>query len=240
MHKLLCAEIIGLAATSFAGENNTNSNSLLQFSNPRVSIESGYNNRNVVNGIGYIGNAATMGASVGASNVLVNPTASVNYLYRNENESETHLTFGLDKNVDVYGVNATLFANYVFHDVSVNPATTGLKDSSECNVGAIYNNCPYVTPSVKGYFNPDLDDSGVAFSVEKGFSWKQITLTPAAQYGIGHVTDWWSVGGTVKYTAINGHLTPYASLQLIDNNISNGYRAVRDEIVFSAGVKLTF
>jgi len=233
MYKALCL-FIGLAATVVAGENNP-----VPFFTSKVTLETGYTTQHTVNGLAYQSDSAYVTASIAAVNKVVTPTIAFTYRPKSSAENETHLTLGLDKTFEVYEVNATAFASVTRHDVSVDQVKTGLKDSIEYSVGLKINNCPLITPSVSLYKSTGLDTEGVVAGIERTFVWKKFSLTPAAQYGWSGTSDWWSIGGTLKYK-LTTNLTPFVNVSLIDNQLSNGYRELDHKVATTAGIRFTF
>ena len=217
-------------------------------SNTNLTVEVGYNNQYIVNGVAR---------SEGTTFIGVGAVKSFKYadvylggtLLVNGDQDQSHWTLGVGKEVDVWKdvFSARADATITRHQAG----GFGIPNSTEFGIKLTLPN-KLVTPYVRGAFDIDLDQSGVFVGLERaqklpfGF-----VITPAAEYGK-------VFGDTSGYTAVNakatltrpfefsfGVLTPFASVGWYDNNFYNvnynwATREFSGDVVYSGGLRLTF
>jgi len=197
-----------------------------------VTLESGYTTLNQANGLGYIGNSAFVSATIAAKNDLVTPSVSATYLPQGT-ESQAVFSAGLAKTfMEEKFLSPTVSASYTRREMSL----SSVLDTDEINAGVSLDN-KYVTPYV-GYFNTvAYDNEGVKVGLTTTLSYKKLSLTPAFEYGLGE--KYWSGGATLAYS-LTSNLTPYVKLNVSDNNLSNTYNTLDQEVATTVGIKFSF
>ena len=209
-----------------------------------VTLDGGYNNYYVVDGLAYTLGSPYAALGVGKSFKYVDAYVGGVYLSDSGN-NQTHWTIGLGKAYSVakdFALRADLTA--IRHQISAGP----IQSSTELGAKLAVQN-PYVTPYVRGAFFQETQQTGYfvgAYRDQKLF-WGFV-ITPAAEWG--SVTDYETV--TVKGTLVRpfntpiGVVTPYGEVGYYNNTLNvaqNSNLAVkqfRNETVYSAGVKFTF
>lgn len=207
------------------------------------SLDAGYNNEYVVNGVSFARETpyASFGASKSFKYLDVYAGSS---LLVNEGEDQTHWLVGAGKNLyTVKGFTARLDGTAQRHQTE----SAGLENSTELGVKFEVQN-KWVTPYVRGIFNLDLDQSGFAFGGERA---QQLPLgfviTPGVEWG--KLTDYTyiNVKGVITrpFQFSFGTLSPYVSVGWYDNdfdvpNYNFALTRFNDTVVYSAGLKLTF
>jgi hypothetical protein len=205
------------------------------------TVDAGYNNYYLVNGVVRSEDTPHVGAGVVKSFKYVDAYASA-VLLPNDGLDESHWTVGLGKGVAVTkDVTARLDGTVTRHQ------STTLENSTEFGVKLTLQN-QWLTPYVRGAFDIDLDQNGVYVGVERvqklplGFA-----VTPAFEYG--NSTDYQTIclKGTLTRpvaTAI-GVVTPYVEVGIYDNEFDSGAtgfatRELENDVVYSAGFRLSF
>jgi len=216
--------------------------------NANISVEAGYNNQYIVNGVSRSEGTAFVGVgavkSLKYADVYLGGT-----LLANGDLDQSHWTLGAGKEVDVWKdvFSARADATVTRHQ----SGNFGIPNSTEFGAKLALPN-KLATPYVRGSFDIDLDQKGAFVGIERaqklpfGF-----VITPAVEYGK-------VFGDTSDYTAVNakatltrpfefsfGVLTPFASVGWYDNNFKAASynwatREFSGDVVYSGGLRLTF
>ncbi len=209
-----------------------------------LTLDGGYNNYYVVDGVAYT--LATPYGALGVSKSFKYVDAYIGGVFlSDEGRNQTHWTLGLGKSIKVYGDFA------LRGDVTAtrHQITAGaLQSSTELGAKLSLEN-PYVTPYVRGAFFQETEQSGyfVGASREQklflGFA-----ITPVVEWGRMTSYDAVNVHGTLT-RPINtpiGVVTPYVDVGWYDNNFdvvksaNLGVKQFKNTVVYSAGAKFTF
>ena len=211
-----------------------------------LSLEGGYNNSYVVNGV-EVANEVPY-ASVGAVKSLKYADVYVGgVLVANGNTDQSHWLAGAGKSFSFWKTNS--FSLRADATVQRHQTTSvGIDNSTEFGAKLALQN-PWVTPYVRGSFNIELDQNGYFFGVERAQKLPYgFVLTPSAEWG--RVTDYDAL--TVKaeltrpFTLAWGSLTPFAGVGWYDNPTWNAgttkfaLRRFENDVVYTAGVRLSF
>lgn len=212
-----------------------------------VTVEGGYNNSYVVNGVElakevpYAGVAAIK--SLKYADVYVG-----GLLIANKDVDQSHWLIGAGKTLSVWdskNVALRADANVLRHQTS----SIGIENSTEFGVKLALQN-PLITPYVRGSFNLELEQKGYFFGAERaqklpfGF-----VLTPAVEWG--RVTDYDTIHAkaelTRPFTFAWGAVTPFAGIGWYDNPEWNSasttkfaLRRFQSDTVYNAGLKFSF
>lgn len=216
--------------------------------NSSISVEAGYNNNYIVNGVAR--SDATPFIGVGAVKSLKYADVYLSGLLLVDGElDQSHWTLGTGKEVSVWKdvFSARADATVTRHQAG----SFGIPNSTEFGVKLALPN-KIATPYARGAFDIDLDQKGAFVGIERAqkLPWGFV-ITPAAEYGKVY-------GASSDYTAINakatltrpfdlsiGVLTPFASVGWYDNNFHAAKynwatREFSGDVVYTAGLKLTF
>jgi len=213
-----------------------------------LSVEAGYNNQYIVNGVARPEGTAFVGVgavkSLKYADVYLGGT-----LLANGDLDQSHWTLGAGKEVEVWKdvFSARADATVTRHQAG----NFGIPNSTEFGAKLALPN-KLATPYVRGAFDIDLDQKGAFVGLERaqklpfGF-----VITPAVEYGK-------VFGDTSDYTAVNakatltrpfefsfGVLTPFVSIGWYDNNFKAASynwatREFSGDVVYSGGLRLTF
>jgi hypothetical protein len=216
--------------------------------NSNLSVEAGYNNQYIVNGVARSEGSAFVG--VGAVKSLKYADVYLGgILLANGDLDQSHWTLGAGKEVEVWKdvFSARADATVTRHQAG----SFGIPNSTEFGAKLALPN-KLATPYVRGAFDIDLDQKGAFVGLERaqklpfGF-----VITPAVEYGK-------VFGDTSDYTAVNakatltrpfefsfGVLTPFVSIGWYDNNFKAASynwatREFSGDVVYSGGLRLTF
>lgn len=224
MRKLIAITLLGLCVATSAQDKKAVES--------EVSFEAGYTTLNQANGLGYLGNSAFFSASIAAKNEWVTPTVSATYLPQGS-ESQANFTAGLSKSfLKEKALSPSVTASYTRRELSLG----GVSDTDEINAGVSLDN-KYLTPYV-GYFNTmAFDNEGVKVGVSTTVTYKKLSLSPAAEYGLGE--NFWNASATLSY-ALTSNLTPYVKAVVSDNNLANSFNTLDQEVAATVGIKFTF
>ena len=213
-----------------------------------ISVEAGYNNQYIVNGVSRSEGAAFVGVgavkSLKYADVYLGGT-----LLANGDLDQSHWTLGTGKEVSVWKdvFSARADATVTRHQAG----NFGIPNSTEFGVKLALPN-KFVTPYVRGFHDIDLKQSGVFVGAERaqklpfGF-----VVTPAVEYGkvFGASSDYTAVNAKASLTrpfeTSFGVLTPFASAGWYDNNFNAtkynwATRELSGDVVYSGGLRLTF
>ena len=216
--------------------------------NSNLSVEAGYNNQYIVNGVARSEGSAFVGVgavkSLKYADVYLGGT-----LLANGDLDQSHWTLGAGKEVDVWKdvFSARADATVTRHQAG----SFGIPNSTEFGAKLALPN-KWVTPYVRGAFDIDLDQKGVFVGAERaqklpfGF-----VITPAVEYGkvFGDASDYTAVNAKATLTRpfefSFGVLTPFASVGWYDNNFNTANynwatREFSGDVVYSGGLRLTF
>lgn len=218
-------------------------------SNSNISVEAGYNNQYIVNGVSRSEGTAFVG--VGAVKSLKYADVYLGGTLLADGElDQSHWTLGTGKEVSVWKdvFSARADATVTRHQAG----SFGIPNSTEFGVKLALPN-KWVTPYVRGAFDIDLDQKGVFVGAERAQKLPYgFVITPAVEYGKVYGAD------SSTYDAVNakatltrpfelsiGVLTPFVSAGWFDNNFSTAKynwatREFSGDVVYSAGLKLTF
>jgi hypothetical protein len=213
-----------------------------------LSVEAGYNNQYIVNGVSRSEGAAFVGVgavkSLKYADVYLGGT-----LLANGDLDQSHWTLGTGKEVEVW---KDVFSARADTTVTRHQAGNfGIPNSTEFGVKLTLPN-KWATPYVRGSFDIDLDQKGAFVGIERaqklpfGF-----VITPAVEYGkvFGNSSDYTAVNAkatlTRPFETSFGVLTPFASAGWYDNNFKAGNynwatRELSGDVVYSGGLRLTF
>jgi hypothetical protein len=214
--------------------------------NSNLSVEAGYNNQYIVNGVARSEGSAFVGAvkSLKYADVYLGGT-----LLANGDQDQSHWTLGAGKEVSVWKdvFSARADATVTRHQAG----SFGIPNSTEFGVKLALPN-KLATPYVRGAFDIDLDQKGAFVGLERaqklpfGF-----VITPAVEYGkvFGVSSDYTAVNAKASLTrpfeTSFGVLTPFATVGWYDNNFKVGNynwatREFSGDVVYSGGLRLTF
>jgi hypothetical protein len=208
-----------------------------------ISVDAGYNNHYIVNGVSRADNtpALTVGAikSFGVGDVYLGGT-----LLPNSGLDQSHWVLGAGKSVELNkDFSIRLTGDVTRHQSGI----AGIPNSTEFGTKLALAN-PYVTPYVRGAFDIDLHQNGVfvgAYRTQKLFY--GVTVTPAVEYGYVNNYETLQVKGTLARSFVTriGTVTPYAEVGWFDNDFKTkdynfATREFAGTVVYSAGVKFTF
>lgn len=208
-----------------------------------ITLDVGYNNNYIVNGVSRAENVAY--TSIGAVKSFKHADVYLGgTLIPNNQLDQSHWFVGVGKTVTIAtNVGLRADATLTRHQQSA----VGIQNSTEAGVKFALEN-PFVTPYVRGAFDFNLDQNGVFAGAERvqklpfGFS-----ITPAFEYGYVNDYDVLTVKATLARTFETrfGALTPYFSVGWFDNNFDTAsYKWATKEfsgdVVYSGGLKFTF
>jgi len=216
--------------------------------NSNLSVEAGYNNQYIVNGVARSEGSAFVGVgavkSLKYADVYLGGT-----LLANGDLDQSHWTLGAGKEVEVWKdvFSARADATVTRHQAG----SFGIPNSTEFGAKLALPN-KLATPYVRGAFDIDLDQKGVFVGLERaqklpfGF-----VITPAVEYGkvFGDASDYTAVNANATLTRpfefSFGVLTPFASVGWYDNNFKAASynwatREFSGDVVYSGGLRLTF
>ena len=206
-----------------------------------ASINAGYNNHYIVNGLAKTGGSAFAGFDIGKTYFGVDAYVGGVVLPNSNNIDESHWKVGVGKALKItekFSLRGDL--QVLRHQSSI----LGGRNSTEIAPKIALVN-PYLTPYIRGSHDFNLGQSGYIVGVERPtdvFGW--FTVTAAVEYG--KFTDYDVVAAKigVSRTFFN-HLQPYAEVGYYDNNFqSSKYNFARQEfsgdVVAIAGVRWNF
>jgi len=223
--------MLGLAATLANAADGVNKKAVQS----EVSLEAGYTTLNQANGLAYIGNSSYFSASIAAKNDFVTPTLSATYLPKGS-ESQAVFGIGLEKSFLKDKIVApTVSASYTRREFD----STSIVDNSEFAAGISLKN-KYITPYVR-YFNTlSYDNKGAAVGLTTDFSYKKFVLTPKFEYGIPTFGSEFWVGSAKLGYKLTSNLTPFVSVSILDNKLSNSINTLDQEVATTVGINFTF
>ena len=216
--------------------------------NSNLSVEAGYNNQYIVNGVSR--SEASPFIGVGAVKSLKYVDVYLGgTLLANGDQDQSHWTLGAGKEDSVWKdvFSARADATVTRHQAG----SFGIPNSTEFGVKLALPN-KLATPYVRGAFDIDLDQKGAFVGLERaqklpfGF-----VITPAVEYGkvFGTSSDYTAVNAKASLTrpfeTSFGVLTPFATVGWYDNNFKVGNynwatREFSGDVVYSGGLRLTF
>ena len=210
-------------------------------SSVRASINAGYNNHYIVNGLAKTSGSAFAGFDIGKTYFGVDGYVGGVILPDSNSIDESHWNVGVGKALKItekFSLRGDL--QLLRHQSSI----VGGRNSIELAPKIALVN-PYLTPYIRGSHDFNLKQSGYIVGVERPtdvFGW--VTVTPTLEYG--KFTDYDVVAAKigVSRTFFN-HLQPYAEVGWYDNNFSaSKYKFASKEfsgdIVAVAGVRWNF
>ena len=207
----------------------------------KASINAGYNNHYIVNGLAKTGGQAFAGFNIGSTYFGIDGYVGGVVLPDANSIDESHWNVGVGKAfkiTDKFSLRADLQG--LRHQSSI----VGGRNSVEIAPKIALVN-PYLTPYIRGSHDFDLGQSGYVVGVERPtdvFGW--FTLTPSVEYG--KFTDYEVAAAKVGISrTFFNHLQPYAEVGWYDNNFSAAkYKFATQEfsgdIVATAGVRWNF
>jgi hypothetical protein len=229
--KLFIASILASVAV-FAADTESTIN---------ASINAGYNNHYIVNGLAKTSESAFAGFDIGKTYFGVDTYVGGVILPNSNNIDESHWKVGVGKSLKItekFSLRGDLQA--LRHQSSI----VGGRNSTEIAPKIALVN-PYLTPYIRGSHDFNLGQSGYIVGAERPtdvFGW--FTLTPTVEYG--KFTDYDVVAAKigVSRTFFN-HLQPYAEVGYYDNNFqASKYNFASQEfsgdVVVLAGVRWNF
>lgn len=209
-----------------------------------VGVDAGYNNYYVVNGTAFAKDTAYAGINAFKSLKYADVYAG-GLLLANGSQDQSHWLLGVGKDLYTYkDFTARLDASALRHQTG----SSGIPNSTEFGVKLSVPN-KYVTPYVRGAFNVELEQNGYFFGAERPqkLLWGTV-LTPAVEWGKSTSYEAFNIKGTLTrpFDLGWGTVTPYAEVGLYNNNVYNvgpkvyALQPFDNEVVYSAGLKLTF
>lgn len=209
-----------------------------------VSLDGGYNNYYVVDGLAYTLGSPYAALGVGKSFKYVDAYVGGVYLSDNGN-NQSHWTIGLGKSYSVskdFALRGDVTA--IRHQLTAGP----IQSSTELGAKLSIQN-PYVTPYVRGAFFQETQQSGyfVGASRDQKLFWGFV-VTPAVEWGSMTAYETVTVKGTLvrPFNTPIGVVTPYGEVGYYNNTLNVAQNAnlalkqFRNETVYSAGIKFTF
>lgn len=216
--------------------------------NSSISVEAGYNNNYIVNGVARSDAAPFIG--VGAVKSLKYADVYLSGLLLVDGElDQSHWTLGTGKEVSVWKdvFSARADATVTRHQAG----SFGIPNSTEFGVKLALPN-KIATPYARGSFDIDLDQKGAFVGIERAqkLPWGFV-ITPGVEYGkvYGASSDYTALSAKASLTRpfdlSIGVLTPFASVGWYDNNFHAAKynwatREFSGDVVYTAGLKLTF
>lgn len=207
--------------------------------NSSISVEAGYNNHYIVNGVSR--SEATPFVGVGAVKSLKYADVYLGgTLLANGDLDQSHWFVGSGKSISLFEkVSLRGDATVTRHQAG----TVGIPNSTEFGAKLALAN-PWVTPYVRGTFDIDLDQRGVFVGLQRAqtLPWGFI-VTPSAEYG--YVNTYKSLSAKINLSRPIGSFVPYAEAGWFDNDFdSSKYkfstREFSGDIIYAAGLKYTF
>jgi len=206
-----------------------------------ASINAGYNNHYIVNGLAKTEGQTFAGFNIGSTYFGVDAYVGGVVLPDSNSIDESHWNVGVGKSLKItekFSLRGDL--QVLRHQSSI----VGGRNSTEIAPKIALVN-PYVTPYIRGSRDFNLNQSGYIVGLERStdvFGW--VTVTPSVEYG--KFTDYEVVAAKVGVSrTFFNHLTPYAEVGWYDNNFSAAkYKFATQEfsgdIVATAGVRWNF
>ena len=209
-----------------------------------LSLEGGYNNYYVVNGVAYAQDLPY--ASIGAlksfkyADVYIGGT-----LLANGNQDQSHWLVGAGKNLYTWNqFTARLDGSVIRHQTG----GSVLGNSTETGVKLALQN-PWVTPYVRGAFNFELHQNAYFVGAERAQKLPfGLVLTPAVEWGKSTSYEAFNAKASLTrpVTFAWGSVTPFAEVGWFHNgNYDAAAKAFAinrfdNDVVYSAGLKLSF
>lgn len=204
-----------------------------------ITVETGYNNHYVVNGVAKTDESAFIGVgaikSLKFADVYLGGTLLPNY-----GIDQSHWFIGSGKSLSISDdISLRGDVTTTRHQSGV----AGIPNSTEFGVKLAVPNL-WLTPFVRGSFDVDLDQQGVFVGVQRtqqlpvGF-----TLTPIVEYG--HVNEYTAVSAKLNLSRAIGSFVPYFEAGWYDNEFEQSKykfatREFNGTFVYSAGIKYKF
>lgn len=231
MKKLVLVLAAFLAALSVTSADVTD--------NASLTLDAGYNNQYLVNGVSrsdsspYVGFAAVK--SLKYADVYVS-----GLLLPDEGLDQSHWTVGTGKGLKTFEwLTLRGDATVTRHQAGV----VGIPNSTEFGVKLEFQNS-LVTPYVRGAFDIDLEQTGYGFGAYRvqNLFWG-FKATPLVEYI--KFTQYDAVTAKLTLSRPIGGFTPYAEVGWVDNNFNaSKYKfatqELTGEVIYSAGIKYTF
>jgi hypothetical protein len=209
-----------------------------------LSVEGGYNNNYVVNGVAYSQDLPY--ASVAAVKSLKYGDVYVGgTLLADGDSDQSHWLFGVGS--DFYTLNQFTLradAGVIRHQTS----SVGLNNSTETFVKLSVKN-PWVTPYIRGAFNFELHQNAYFVGAERVQSLPYgFVITPAVEWGKSTSYETFNVKASLSRSVSFawGTVTPFVDVGWYNNNVyeaaSTAYSLVRfdNDVVYNAGIRLSF
>lgn len=225
---------IGAALVSFnmAAENSSS-----------IGTSVGYNNNYTVNGVVRAKPAPFF--TFDASKSLKYADLYIGgILLPNNNLDQSHWTAGAGNKFNLFGdFDLRTDATVTRHQ----SGNAGVPNSTEVGLRVALQN-PYVTPYVRGSYDYNLDQTGVAagFYREQALPYG-FKITPLAEYG--RYTDYetltFKASLTRPFETVVGTVTPFAEVSWLDNDFRVGkynfaLKEASGTVLYAAGISLKF
>jgi hypothetical protein len=207
-----------------------------------ASIDAGYNNHYIVNGLAKTSGAGYAGFDIGKSYFGVDGYVGGVVLPDSNGIDESHWKIGLGKSFKItekFSLRGDLQG--LRHQTSIIGGVNSIEVAPKI---ALVN--PYATPYIRGSHDFNLKQSGYIVGVERAtdvFGW--FTLTPTLEYG--KFTDYDVVVAKVGISrTFFNHMQPYAEVGWYDNNkfstskYNYASQQFNSDIVAVAGVRWSF
>ncbi len=241
MKKLVLALLSLFVATSVVQSQEAASNEA------SITVEAGYNNNYIVNGVARSEGAPFVG--IGAIKSLKYGDVYIGGTLLPDDDGgsvdQSHWTLGLGKGIEINeDFSLRLDGTVTRHQAGV----VGIPNSTEFGVKAALVN-PVVTPYVRYSADIDLDQNGWFVGAERPTElglWG-LVFNPSIEYG--ELDDYTSVAVkgslTKNYQTAVGTLTPFAEIGWYDNDfdVANYNFATEEfsgDVVYSLGLRLNF
>jgi hypothetical protein len=207
----------------------------------KASVEAGYNNHYIVNGLSKTGGQGYGAFNIGSTYYGIDGYLGGVVLPDSNGLDESHWNVGVGKGLNITE-KFTLRGDFAVlrHQSSI----VGGRNSIELAPKIALVN-PYVTPYLRGSHDFNLKQSGYIVGLERPtdvFGW--VTVTPAVEYG--KFSDYEVVAAKVGVSrTFFNHLQPYAEVGWYDNNFSaSKYKIATAEfsgdVVATVGVRWKF
>lgn len=204
-----------------------------------LTLDAGYNNQYIVNGVSRAEGSAYVGFAVVKSLKYADVYVS-GLLLPKDGVDQSHWTVGTGKGVKTFDwLTLRLDATATRHQAG----GFGIKNSTEFGVKLEAQN-PWLTPYIRGAYDINLEQAGTGFGLYRAFSLPLgFKATPSAELVKFEKYD--AVTAKLNVSRPIGNFVPYAEIGVIDNNFSTAkYRFATEEltaeVIYSAGIKYTF
>lgn len=157
---------------------------------------------------------------------------------------QAHWGVSGSKAFEVGGYGLTLNAGAIRHHQG---GVSGIQNSLEFGAGATLAT-PLADVTLRGIADVDLEQYGFAVGIARTFDLvEKVTITPSLEYGSLSDYDYWTASATLQrpIEVAIGTVSPFVSVNVIDNSFDNGANGLAAEIldvdvVVVTGLSLSF